>query len=77
MTPETRDAQRRAVADEFLQWITLARRIIADHFPAERSEPHNQMVVDTARSLMLAQRLGQTESTLEGLRVALVQTKEN
>ncbi|MCB6179676.1 hypothetical protein LHP98_16255 [Rhodobacter sp. Har01] len=74
---EARLARRKAVADDFLLWVTLARQVVADHFPAERTEPHNQMVIDTARSLMIADRLGQIETSLEGLRAALALSKES
>ena len=66
-------AERQAVADEFLHWVSVARRVVGDHFPAERTEPHNQMVIDTARSLMIADRLGRVETSLRGLRAALDQ----
>ena len=70
-------AQRQDITDDFLHWIKVAREIVADHFPSERTEPHNLMVIDTARTLMLADRLGTIETTLEGLRTALETSKES
>ncbi len=72
----TRDQRRQEISSEFLHWINIARELIADHFPAERAEPHNAMVIDTARTLMLADRLGEIETTLEGIREALRTSKE-
>ncbi len=77
MTTSTRDTRRHAVEADFLHWVSVAREIVADHFPAERAEPHNQMVIDTARSLMIAERLGDIETTLEGIRDALAHSKES
>lgn len=65
------------MAADFLHWVSISRQIIADHFPSERAEPHNAMVVETARSLMLAHRLGQIETTLEGIQQALESSKES
>jgi len=74
--PPSRDGERQAVAEEFLHWVSVARQVVADHFPAERTEPHNMMVIDTARSLMLADRVGRVETSLQGLHAALSCTKE-
>ncbi len=52
-TGKDKAGQRQDVTDDFLHWIKVAREFVADHFPAERTEPHNQMVIDTARTLML------------------------
>ena len=40
-------------------------------FPSERTEPHNALVINTARTLMLADRLGGIETSLEEIRSAL------
>ncbi|MEZ5777856.1 MAG: hypothetical protein R3E44_05795 [Paracoccaceae bacterium] len=72
-----RDRRQQAVTDDFLHWIAVARELVADHFPSERAEPHNALVIDTARSLMLAHRLGGIEATLEGMKQALAISKEN
>ena len=71
------DLRHKAVADEFLHWVGIARQLVSEHFPSERAEPHNQTVIDTARSLMLADRLGQIETSLQGLRAALPPAKES
>ena len=74
---DPREAERQAVADDFLHWVSVARKVVADHFPSERTEPHNMMVIDTARSLMLADRLGRVETSLQGLHATLPRTKES
>ena len=71
------DERKQAVTADFLHWVTVAREIVADHFPSERTEPHNQMVIDTARSLMMAESLGAIQMTLEGIRNALAHSKES
>ncbi|MCB2127065.1 MAG: hypothetical protein H6897_04170 [Rhodobacteraceae bacterium] len=68
---------RETVQADFLHWVAVARDIVTDHFPSERTEPHNQMVIDTVRSLMIAERLGTIETTLEGLRQVLAHSKES
>ncbi|MBK6467620.1 MAG: hypothetical protein IPL38_10940 [Rhodobacter sp.] len=77
MTTDSSATDRHAIAADFLQWIIVARSLVGDHFPSERAEPHNQLVIDTARSLMLSARLGAIETTLKGLNAALSHSKES
>ena len=64
------------MSKEFLHWITVARELVADHFPSERTEPHNALVINTARTLMLADRLGGIETTLARIESALENAKK-
>lgn len=74
--PERAHPRAQKMSTEFLHWITIARELVADHFPSERTEPHNALVINTARTLMLADRLGEIDTTLEGIQSALENAKE-
>ena len=70
-------ATRRQVSSDFLYWVHEARKIITDHFPAERNEPHNALVVSTARTLMMAESLTEIEHVLDDIRLALENPKRS
>jgi hypothetical protein len=74
--PDTSDIDRHTITADFMSWIVEARRLVDDHFPSERTEAHHQLIIDTARSLMISARLGAIETTLEGLTAALAHSKE-
>ena len=69
--PTTAHPRSQEMSKEFLHWITIARELVADHLASERTEPHNALVINTARTLMLADRLGGIETSLEEIRSAL------
>ena len=52
--PTTAHPRSQEMSKEFLHWITIARELVADHLASERTEPHNALVINTARTLMLA-----------------------
>ena len=74
--PATAQPRSQEMSNEFLHWITIARELVADHFPSERTEPHNALVINTARTLMLADRLGAIETSLEEIQLAIGNVKK-
>ena len=58
---------REAVSAELYEWILTARTLVDAHFPRESAAAHSAMVLDAARTLMLADRLGAVGASLRQL----------
>ncbi len=68
-------ALREVETTELLEWIQTARKLVDVHFPRESAAANSAMVLDTARTLMIADRLDAVGASLRQLNRTLESTK--
>jgi len=62
---------REDIAQEFLEWIFLARGLVGSHFPNDMTSAPSPLVVETAKSMMIMHKMGEMEKSVDRMCRAL------
>ncbi|MFQ6553846.1 hypothetical protein AAD018_016020 [Aestuariibius insulae] len=69
--------RRHETAEQFYGWILEARKLVDEHFPSEGKSIHNQLVVETAKSLMTMHKMTEMQHSIDGLRKEIMGIEES
>ncbi len=59
------------IAHEFLEWVFHARELVDAHFPNDASSAHSAMIIETAKSMMMMQKMGEIKKSVHDMSLAL------
>ncbi len=59
------------IAHEFLEWIFHARELVDAHFPNDTSSAHSAMIIETAKSMVMMQKMSEIKKSVHDMSLAL------